>query len=205
MTTRAVARGVDVAPIAKQGQVAGSAKFDALMLIPCFWLLGGGYLDGWAHNHIRLETFFTPWHAVLYSGLLAVLAFHFGALVINHRKGYAWQYAMPVGYGLSLLGILGFAMGGVGDMIWHTLFGIELNIDGVFSPTHLALVCCITLIVSGPFRAAWHRSSSGTQSSFLELLPMIISLTFILSSITLISQLAHPFVLLWPEGHQQMP
>jgi hypothetical protein len=32
------------------------------------WLIGGLHLDGWAHHHIRLDTFFSPWHAVLYSG-----------------------------------------------------------------------------------------------------------------------------------------
>ena len=38
--------------------------------------LGGATLDGWAHTHVpeRLETFFTPWHAVLYSGFLASAA-----------------------------------------------------------------------------------------------------------------------------------
>jgi len=34
-------------------------------------LLGGLYLDGWAHVHLRgLESFFTPWHGVLYTGFL---------------------------------------------------------------------------------------------------------------------------------------
>jgi len=117
----------------EKGQVASSTRFDWLMLIPCVWLLGGGYTDAWAHNHIRLETFFTPWHAVLYSGLLAVLVFHVGALIINRLRGYAWRYSLPQGYWLSLVGIIGFVFGGVGDLIWHTLFGIELNIEGALS------------------------------------------------------------------------
>src|ERR1700738_519156 len=37
------------------------------------WWLGGLFIDGWAHSNIpQLETFFTPWHAVFYSGYLAV-------------------------------------------------------------------------------------------------------------------------------------
>lgn len=33
-------------------------------------LVGGVFTDGWAHfNRPGLETFFTPWHAVLYSSL----------------------------------------------------------------------------------------------------------------------------------------
>ena len=39
-----------------------------------WWLLGGIFLDGWAHNQLgdSLESFFTPWHAVFYSGFAAV-------------------------------------------------------------------------------------------------------------------------------------
>jgi hypothetical protein len=33
--------------------------------------LGGLYLDGWAHQHGRVDaSFFTPWHAFFYSGFL---------------------------------------------------------------------------------------------------------------------------------------
>src|SRR5258708_5553632 len=33
------------------------------------WLVSGVYLDGWAHQHGKVDdTFFTAWHAVLYSG-----------------------------------------------------------------------------------------------------------------------------------------
>lgn len=36
------------------------------------WLIGGVFVDGWAHNNLaKLETFFTPWHALLYSGFAA--------------------------------------------------------------------------------------------------------------------------------------
>lgn len=31
------------------------------------WLLLGIFVDGYAHRHDVLETFFTPWHAILYS------------------------------------------------------------------------------------------------------------------------------------------
>src|SRR6266568_5200377 len=205
MTVRAASDLMSLEHMEEKGQVAGGVKFDWFILIACTWMLAGGYLDAWAHNRIRLETFFTPWHAVLYSGLLAVLTFHFGALMRNRLKGYSWRNALPEGYGLSLVGIIGFAGGGVGDMIWHILFGIELNIDGALSPTHLILALCIGLIVAGPFRAAWQRPDAYTRPGFVQSLPMIISLAFTLSVITLISQFAHPFVFLWPSGDLQDP
>src|ERR1700757_2533113 len=51
----------------------GSIRFDWIMVLVTSWGIGGLFLDGWAHSHVpQLETFFTPWHAVLYSGYLAV-------------------------------------------------------------------------------------------------------------------------------------
>ncbi|HLZ80580.1 MAG TPA: hypothetical protein VKP04_03040 [Ktedonobacteraceae bacterium] len=197
MTVRAVSDEMRIAHTEEKGRVAGGVQFDWFILISCTWLLGGGYLDAWAHNHFQLETFFTPWHAVLYSGLLAVLTFHFGALIRNRLKGYSWRNSLPEGYWLSIAGIIGFALGGVGDMVWHILFGIELNVDGALSPTHLELALCIGIIVSGPFRAAWRRSNGNTPG-IVHFLPTIISLAYILSVITLIAQFASPFVHLWP-------
>ena len=63
----------------------------------------------------------------------------------------------------------------------------------------------LVLIVSGPYRAAWHRSNGGLKQSLLQSLPMLLSLTYILSIITLIAQIAHPFVNLWPSFSQQDP
>jgi hypothetical protein len=52
-----------------------SVRFDWIMVLVTIWGIGGLFLDGWAHAHLpQLETFFTPWHAVLYSGYLAVAA-----------------------------------------------------------------------------------------------------------------------------------
>ena len=53
--------------------IAGSMRFEWTMIILGCWFMAGILLDGWAHRHIpQLETFFTPWHAVLNSGYLAV-------------------------------------------------------------------------------------------------------------------------------------
>jgi hypothetical protein len=166
----------------------------------------GGYSDAWARHHVpSLDTFFTPWHGVLYAGLLATIIFLVGAHSRNRRRGYSWDNALPPGYGLSLIGVIFFAIGGVGDLIWHTLFGIELSIDGALSPTHLLLTSSLVLIVSGPYRAAWYRSNGSLKQSLLQSLPMLLSLTYMLSIITLIAQIANPFVNLWPSFSRQDP
>ena len=127
--------------------------FEWVYTLFCVWYVFGLFLDGWAHTHIsRLETFFTPWHAIFYSGYFLTT----GTLMLwtscrrrvigaERLNGGAesgrgrWAEAIPDGYGLSLLGALVFLFGGIGDMLWHEIFGIEDNIEALTSPTHLLL------------------------------------------------------------------
>src|ERR1041385_1355884 len=125
-----------------------SIGFDLTAALLGAWLLGGIYTDGWAHNHIHVETFFTPWHAVLYSGFLANLIFYAVTATRNRRNG---KPLIPEGYRLAVIGIAIFAVSGVGDLIWHTIFGIEVSVSAGFSPPHLGIMVGTGLIVSGPF------------------------------------------------------
>jgi len=53
-----------------------TGRFDWWMIAAAMWFIAGLILDGWAHGHIDMshETFFTPFHAVFYSGFAAVAA-----------------------------------------------------------------------------------------------------------------------------------
>lgn len=116
------------------------------------WLVLGMYVDAWAHHHLSFETFFTPWHALLYSGAAANFLF----------LGWWWAMrgrSLPSGYGLSLVGGVLFGLGGVADLVWHAVFGIERDFAAILSPTHLVLMLSAGLIVSGPLRAAWRSTS----------------------------------------------
>jgi hypothetical protein len=175
---------------------AGGVLFDWLAAAICAMLVGGFYLDAWAHNHGQVDqTFFTPWHAVLYSGLLFSALGVAAAMAWYHNKGYAWSRALPDGYELSMLGVALFALGGAGDLTWHQIFGIELNLDAAFSPTHILLAVAMGLIVSGPLRAGWRRV--GALGGPAEWLPVVLSLTYTLSVFTVITQWLHPFVQVW--------
>jgi hypothetical protein len=169
------------------------------------WLIGGAFVDGWAHTHDRVDTtFFTLWHAAFYSGFVAVASFLVGHMLRNLVQGYPWRLALPAGYGLSLLGVLVFWLGGVSDLIWHTLFGIEEDVEALLSPTHLLLACGVWLIVSGPFRAAWQRDETPTPD-WVRQAPMLLSLACMLSACTFITQIAHPIANLWGAGSPRNP
>ncbi len=159
MTIRITPREGVAALSLVENRGANSTRYDWAMIALGIWLMVGGYSDGWAHNHLPVDNFFTPWHAAFYSGFLAAMIFLVGTFIRNRRRGYPTQLAMPAGYELSLLGVVIIFFGGIGDMIWHMLFGIELNIDGALSPTHIAITIGLALVVSGPFRAAWQRNN----------------------------------------------
>jgi hypothetical protein len=169
-----------------------STGLDWLVAVLSCWFVGGVYLDGWAHGHIAsLETFFTPWHAVLYSGYAVTAAALILAVGRRRRTAMSWREAAPPGYELSVLGVAIFAVGGLCDMIWHLIFGIEASVDALLSPTHLMLALGMTLLITGPFRAACRRTDTpGGQSSLP--LPALISLTLTLSVFTFFTQYASP-------------
>ncbi|GAC1367771.1 MAG: hypothetical protein PVS3B1_36940 [Ktedonobacteraceae bacterium] len=172
-------------------QLIHGRAFDVAMIAACGWLIIGGFLDAWAHNHIPLETFFTPWHVVLYSGFLAVAVVMVGAVVINRVYGCSWDRSVPVGYELSLLAVPAFALGGVGDMLWHTFFGIEKSTDAILSPTHLVLMICFGVLMAGPFRALWRRSKAGLAQVDRLLAPVAMAMIVLIFS--LITQELHPY------------
>ena len=157
-------------------------------LLASAWLLGGIYLDGWAHNHGKVdESFFTPWHAVLYSGYLAA-----AAVLLLRGRG-----VLPPGYWISLIGVVVFALGGLGDMMWHIVFGIEVDIAALLSPTHLILAVGAGLIVAGPLRAAWLEAEAQPRGA-LRWVPTIASLTMLYAVIAFMGQFANPQV--WPQA-----
>jgi hypothetical protein len=81
-----------------RGTVPASRRWEWTVIALCTWLLAGAYLDSWAHRHIaRLETFFTPWHAVLYSGLFATLCFLGATALWNQGKGRSTEDLLPMG------------------------------------------------------------------------------------------------------------
>jgi len=183
----------DVRPTARTrmtGRPLDSLRFDLAAALLTAWFIGGLFLDGWAHNNGRVDdTFFTPWHLVLYSGYAAV-----GALLTlthfrNVWRGYAWTQALPQGYGLGLLGVALFGIGGGFDFWWHDTFGFEANTEALLSPAHLLLATGAMLFITAPLRAAWNRA--GKAEGWRALFPVILTLLYILSMLTFFTQYSH--------------
>lgn len=143
------------------------------MTIASLWLSGGIMIDAWYHFHSTVESFFEPAHALLYAGLLVAYVFTTLAAVAGHRRGYPWRLALPRGYETTSWGLAVCLVGGVSDMIKHSLWGFEQGFNALLSPTHLLIGAGMFLIVAGPIRSGLARSRS--LSTLAAQLPLILS------------------------------
>jgi hypothetical protein len=117
-------------------------------------------------NHLlnRPETFFSPPHAGLYSGVLLVL---FGSLMTyryhRHRSIISDNYdnnnnnrkPLPTYLRLVLIGVVMLISAGPLDFAWHTAFGL----DGLLSPPHAVLTMGMVLCSIGAFLGLISRNT----------------------------------------------
>lgn len=184
-------RSERIAPTRQAGYPASSIRFDLLATLLAGWFMIGLFVDGHAHAHGQVDnTFFTPWHALLYSGVLAVGLLMGVTQMRNVSRGYAWTKALPRGYLPSLVGVVLFFIGGGFDFFWHSTFGFEANNEALLSPAHLWLAGAALLFLAGPLRSAWSRSQK--SAAWFEMLPVVLSLTMVLSAFTFFTMYAHP-------------
>src|SRR3954447_2038341 len=105
-----------------------------------------------------------------------------GALRKRIAPGKSLKWALeatPVGYRLGFLG-LGIAFCGLGgDIVWHTVFGVEDGIARVIAPFHLFLFTGAGLLLTSPLRATYASAEYGGRLSLRRAMPVIFGLTLI--------------------------
>ena len=155
------------------------------------WMILGLFLDGWAHDNQKPESFFTPWHGVLYSGFTAAGVFAVHRAVRRRRPGVRWAETLPRGHGLTLvaLGVFAFAAGG--DLVWHEVLGIEVGLEALLSPTHLLLMASGLVALSAPIRAAW--TSAETAPRFSAFLPVALATSLLTALVAFFLSFLSPF------------
>jgi hypothetical protein len=166
---------------------------DLVTVLLTSWLLLGLFLDGWAHNtRPSLETFFTPWHAVFYSGFAATAGWMAWLVWARRRVGASWRASVPAGYGLGLAGLAVFVVSALGDMSWHLAFGIEQDIAALLSPTHLGLFTGGFLLSTTALRSAWADPGLGRAVRLGRLLPALLSATMTGAGVAFFFMYLHP-------------
>lgn len=113
------------------------------------------------------ETFFTPSHMVLYTGVgISLISAILGLILILTRKEIK-GHSFVFGTKIVIIGAIVQVIAGPGDFYWHELFGI----DGLLSPTHLALALGIIMVTIGStIGFARINSETNGQSNFLKII-----------------------------------
>ncbi|MCY3718286.1 MAG: hypothetical protein OXG07_01855 [Anaerolineaceae bacterium] len=168
----------------REGYPELTPAFTWTALVLGLWVFFGSVVDINAHNHGFVDdTFFTPFHLLLYSGVAANGLFYVIAQFRNVGRGHSLMKALPKEYLLSFAGVLLFGIGGVFDLAWHEIFGFEEGVDALVSPSHLLLVVAGMMFISGPLRSFLSQGKS--TGGWSELFPPIASATAILTIGTL--------------------
>jgi hypothetical protein len=155
-----MARVIDTA----RGDVMTNRFRDLVTELLGLWLLLAVFLDGWAHLNVPgLETFFTPWHMALYSGMAVTALWTAAVIWRNRMPGRPLRASIPTGYRGTVVGVVLFAVAGGLDLLWHETLGLEISLDALVSPTHLLLGFSLFLILGTSVRSA--RSASRARSA----------------------------------------
>ena len=163
----------------------------AVLAVIVTWIALGLAIDTRRHRtDSSLDTFFTSAHGVLYAGWIGAAVFLLFACRTRQARGARGWNAVPRGWEPAVVGATLFGFGGVGDLLWHTRFGIEQEVKILFSPTHLFLMCAMLMISFGTVRSLW---LSTEVSTFKNLWPAILSTGVIVAVLEVFFQYVSAF------------
>lgn len=147
-------------------------KYSKISLASYFVAFVGVTLSVWgaswditAHLLRAPETFFTPSHLVLYTGVGISLISALINIGVLARKKELRKQGYAFGSRLIIIGAIFQIMAGPGDFYWHEMFGL----DGLLSPTHLVLALGILMTSIGVLVGMGRiRSDFGQNNKFIK-------------------------------------
>ncbi|MDW0223234.1 MAG: hypothetical protein QOC40_08965, partial [Nitrososphaeraceae archaeon] len=128
-----------------------------------FLQIGGTSWDITSHIMQEPETFFTPSHTVLYTGvgLLTIAAGLSGVMLLRNNE--LRKKSFVTAFKLLIIGSAVSLVAGPSDFLWHETFGV----DGLLSPSHLALITGMLInavaVAVGLARITVHISAPSKQ------------------------------------------
>ena len=149
----------------------------------------GGSWDITNHLLNKPETFFSPPHALMYTGVAVGLI---GAAIsfLSYRKLQNYKEIFRLPLRLKFVGIFLLVGAGPFDFVWHSNFGL----DGLFSPPHFTLLAGMLLCsLGGMFGISRFLQNRETKNNFASYLLVLATLPVWLAGSGIISSLSLPF------------
>ena len=119
------------------------------------WVLLGVFLVVWAlNNGLARDQGLSPYHVLIYTGVIAVCAFSIWVVARARRRGVGWRTAFPAGYGSIGAGAVALVATLILDVAWREGVGINPGIENSYAPSRVLLVVALSLIAMAPLRAS---------------------------------------------------
>ncbi len=145
----------------------GSILIYIIMSIGVAMQIGGANWDIVWHGSRNVESFLTPPHILIYSGValsISSIAFRLFSLLKgrinkifkNNLKGLS----LPISIKISIIGAIMQLTAGPFDFWWHTKFGF----DGLLSPPHTILATGMLLVAIGSLSAIYKKYKTNPSS-----------------------------------------
>jgi hypothetical protein len=193
-----LARGAPKAAMGKRPVTTW--REDLILMLLAFWPITALMFDGRNHNNeVGQESFFSLAHIILYTGMTAA-AVWVGVVVTRYQlaAGTDWRKllpdlkAIPVGYGVAIIGFIVLGIGGPADFIWHEVYGFEIGVDAIYSPPHLALFLGGLLLTTTGIRAMWAKREIAPD--FKWFLPVTLSVILFLAMASFVTMYMSPWM-----------
>ena len=154
---------------------------DLITMALTVWPITAMFFDGLGHNNrTGQESFFSMSHMFLYAGatcvglwLTWVVVKHQIAAGVDVKRLMIDFSAIPVGYGVAIIGLITLGIGGPADLIWHEAYGFEVGVEAIYSAPHLMLFFGGLLVSSTGIRSMWAKQD--LQLDFKQALPVLLS------------------------------
>lgn len=170
-----------------------------------FYALGAN-IDAREHIHhgFAIESFFSPFHFVMYAGWFSVGVALAACAALQFRRGKPRSEWLPPGYWASAVGFAIFGSGGGFDIVWHEIFGFEANMEAPLSPAHMVLIAGSVFMYLGVLLHSLHVRGESPHRFIATVngynLPMILSISLILQSTLWPTWYYDPFVVDYASG-----
>ncbi len=154
---------------------------DLITMALTLWPITAMFFDGRNHNNeVGQESFWSDAHLFLYGGA-TVLGLWIASIVFRYQIAAGVDVkrvmvdfkAIPVGYGVAIIGLTILAIAGPWDLIWHEIYGFEVGVDAIYSPSHLCLFFGALLVTSTGIRSMWAKADIAPDLK--EFAPVVLS------------------------------
>jgi hypothetical protein len=183
-----------------QALTEGRAFEGTVVLLTCLFA-AAAYFDAWTYvNTTSGRSLLEPWQdAALHFSWFLLTAYLATVMAVNVRRGLPVTRSLPPGYGWSFVGCVGFSAMVLLDRWAQLALGAETGLSALLSPARVGEIAAGALMVTGPLRAAWRRQDERAG------LAAIVAAALLLSTVSFVTQFAHPFRDPWAAGSGPSP